>query len=143
MDERYMATLKALAEPSRLRLFWLLAKIDQRACVTEAMDVLDASHYNVSRNLKELQKAGLVTPERRGNWVFYRLREASTPFLIELFAAVRSIPQSEFTSDIKRCRQRLAMRENGRCVVGSTRSIGRVAATRRPRAPRSRSRMAA
>ncbi|WP_303605984.1 hypothetical protein [Gilvimarinus sp. 1_MG-2023] len=44
MLNNYIDTLKALAEPNRLRLFWILAHIDQRICVAEDMDVLGESH---------------------------------------------------------------------------------------------------
>jgi ArsR family transcriptional regulator len=118
MDESYIDALKALSEPSRLRLFWLLTKIHERICVAEAMDVLGDSHYNVSRNLKTLLKAQLVTAQKEGKWVFYTLRNESAPFFSELHAAVRTIPASEFSDEIRRCKLRLSMREGSRCVVG-------------------------
>ena len=118
MDDRYVDALKAVAEPNRLRLFWLLAQINERICVAEAMDVLGESHYNVSRNLKLLQKAGLVTAKKERKWVFYTLKNENTPFFSELLATVRSIPATEFTQEIQRCQQRLAMREEGHCVIG-------------------------
>ena len=114
----YVDTLKALADPNRLRLFWLLAQIDQRICVAEAMDVLGESHYNVSRNLKILLKANLVTASREGKWVFYTLNTEACAFNQQILAAVRAIPAEQFQSEIKRCQLRLAMRQNGHCVVG-------------------------
>lgn len=114
----YVDTLKALADPNRLRLFWLLSKIDQRICVAEAMDVLGESHYNVSRNLKILLKANLVTASREGKWVFYTLNTDDSAFNQQILAAVRAIPAAQFQQEVKRCQLRLAMRENGHCVVG-------------------------
>ncbi|PVB62321.1 metalloregulator ArsR/SmtB family transcription factor [Labrenzia sp. 011] len=119
MDDRFVEALKALAEPNRLRLFWLLVQIDERVCVAEAMDVLGETHYNVSRNLKILQKAGLVRPEKDGKWVFYTLRKESDAFSRTLLELIRTIPPHEFDDEIKRCRMRLNLRENGRCVVGA------------------------
>ncbi|ADD67707.1 transcriptional regulator, ArsR family [Denitrovibrio acetiphilus DSM 12809] len=118
MDGRYVDALKALAEPSRLRVYFLLVQIDERICVAEAMDVLGESHYNVSRYLKSLLKAGLVTAQREGKWVFYTLNKDDSPFFSNLLQAVRSIPTSEFTQEIENCKRRLAMRQNGCCVVG-------------------------
>lgn len=118
MLDSYVDTLKALADPNRLRLFWLLAKIDQRICVAEAMDVLGDSHYNVSRNLKILLKANIVTASREGKWVFYTLNNEMSPFYRQILAAVREIPAEHFQTEIKRCQLRLAMRKNGQCVIG-------------------------
>lgn len=114
----YVDTLKALADPNRLRLFWLLSQIDQRICVAEAMDVLGESHYNVSRNLKTLLKANIVTASREGKWVFYTLNTEDSAFKQQILAAVREIPAEQFENEIKRCQLRLGMRQNGHCVVG-------------------------
>ncbi|MDO6461904.1 metalloregulator ArsR/SmtB family transcription factor [Granulosicoccaceae sp. 1_MG-2023] len=114
----YVDTLKALADPNRLRLFWLLAHIDQRICVAEAMDVLGESHYNVSRNLKILLKANIVTASREGKWVFYKLNTDDTAFKRQILAAVQQIPPEEFGPEIKRCQLRLSMRRDGHCVIG-------------------------
>jgi len=114
----YVDTLKALADPNRLRLFWLLAQIDQRISVAEAMDVLGESHYNVSRNLKILLKANMVTASREGKWVFYTLNNDSSAFNQKVLDAVRQIPAEHFRDEIRRCQLRLSMRRNGQCVVG-------------------------
>lgn len=119
MDDRYVEALKAIAEPHRLRLFWLLLQVNERICVAEAMDVLGETHYNMSRNLKTLLKAGLVRAEKDGKWVFYTLITKDDPFHSSLVNAVRSIPASEFKDEIKRCQLRLSLREDGRCVVGA------------------------
>lgn len=118
MNGRYVEALKAIAEPNRLRLFWLLAQIDERVCVAEAMDVLGESHYNVSRNLKILLKADLVDAQKDGKWVFYTLKKEGDPFRANLLNIVKTIPEQEFTDEIKKCRMRLAMRQDGHCVVG-------------------------
>ncbi|SNT72621.1 ArsR/SmtB family transcription factor [Paracoccus seriniphilus] len=118
MDDRYVEALKAIAEPHRLRLFWLLLQINERICVAEAMDVLGETHYNMSRNLKTLQRAGLVRAEKDGRWVFYTLEAAKDAFHRSLTDSVRAIPAHEFEDEIKRCRLRLSLRQDGRCVVG-------------------------
>ncbi|MBZ0335117.1 hypothetical protein MARI_30200 [Marinobacter sp. JH2] len=118
IDACYTDALKAVADTNRLRLFWLLVHVDERICVAEAMDVLGETHYNVSRNLKILQKAGLVTAHKEGKWVFYTLNREGSPFQIKLLAAVKSIPEQELETEIRKCHLRLALRESGQCVVG-------------------------
>lgn len=61
----YIDALKALSDPTRLRLFWLVVDAGQRINVAEAMDVIGDTQYNVSRNLKMLHKAGLLTLEKK------------------------------------------------------------------------------
>lgn len=118
MNAYYIDALKAIADSNRLRLFWLLVHIDERICVAEAMDVLGETHYNVSRNLKILQKAGLVTAHKEGKWVFYNLNRDGSPFQTQLLATVESIPEADLASEIKKCHLRLALREGSQCVVG-------------------------
>ncbi|QKV18992.1 metalloregulator ArsR/SmtB family transcription factor [Oricola thermophila] len=118
MDDRYVEVLKAIAEPHRLRLFWLLLRINERICVAEAMDVLGETHYNVSRNLKILLRADLVRAEKDGKWVFYTLSKKDDAFHRSLADVVRAIPAHEFEDEIKRCRLRLSLRQDGHCVIG-------------------------
>lgn len=106
----YVDVLKALADPSRLRLFWLLAHIDERICVAEAMAVLGTSHYNASRHLTLLKQAGLVLAQREGRRVFYTLNKSGSLFISSLLAAVQSIPARQFGQEVQRCQCLLALR---------------------------------
>jgi ArsR family transcriptional regulator len=118
MNEQYIDALKALAEPHRLRLFWLLIHVDQCITVAEAMDVTGDTQYNASRNLKILYKAGLLSQEKRGKWVYYTLAAQDRPHWSALIESVRALPVDGFTEVTSRCQARLAMRENNECVVG-------------------------
>ncbi len=68
--------LKALAEPTRLRIVALLA--DGEMTVSEIMQVLGQSQPRVSRHLKLLADAGLCERFPEGGWVFYRLVRTGT-----------------------------------------------------------------
>ncbi|MFP8960407.1 ArsR/SmtB family transcription factor [Streptomyces nanhaiensis] len=71
--ERTAAMFKALGDPVRLRLFSLVASHDGgEACVCDISDV-GVSQPTVSHHLKKLREAGLLTSERRGTWVYYRV----------------------------------------------------------------------
>ena len=65
--------LKAIAEPTRLRLLALLARAE--LTVTEITQVLKQSQPRVSRHLKLMVEAGLLRRFPEGTWVFYRLAE--------------------------------------------------------------------
>lgn len=65
---------KALGDPVRLRLASLIASHDGgEACVCDLTDAFDLSGPTISHHLKVLREAGLITGERRGTWVYYRI----------------------------------------------------------------------
>lgn len=67
-------TFKALGDPTRLRLLSLIAAHETgEACVCDLTEPLDLSQPTISHHLKVLREAGLVTSERRGTWVHYKL----------------------------------------------------------------------
>jgi ArsR family transcriptional regulator, arsenate/arsenite/antimonite-responsive transcriptional repressor len=72
-SERMAAMFKALSDPVRLRLFSKIASFPaDEACVCDIQDV-GVSQPTVSHHLKKLRDAGLLTAERRGTWVYYRV----------------------------------------------------------------------
>ncbi|MFD0549817.1 ArsR/SmtB family transcription factor [Streptomyces rectiviolaceus] len=71
--ERMSAMFKALSDPVRLRLFSKVAShAGGEACVCDISDV-GVSQPTVSHHLKKLKDAGLLTSERRGTWVYYKV----------------------------------------------------------------------
>ncbi len=65
---------KALADPMRLRLLSLIACHDGgETCVCDLLDAFDVTAPSVSYHLKILREAGLVSSQRRGTWVYYRV----------------------------------------------------------------------
>ena len=72
--ERTARTLKALADPARLRLLSIIAAHDGgEACVCDLTEPVGLSQPTVSHHLKVLTEAGFVTRERRGVWAYYTL----------------------------------------------------------------------
>ncbi|MEV0531414.1 metalloregulator ArsR/SmtB family transcription factor [Kitasatospora sp. NPDC050463] len=70
---RTAAMFKALGDPVRLRLFSKVASHEGgEACVCDIQDV-GVSQPTVSHHLKKLREAGLLTSERRGTWVYYKV----------------------------------------------------------------------
>lgn len=72
--ERLTLALKTAGEPTRLRLLAILSIGD--LTVTELTQALGQSQPRISRHLKLLQEAGLVSRFREGSWVFYRAETA-------------------------------------------------------------------
>jgi ArsR family transcriptional regulator len=84
------STLKAIADPTRLRLLSLIqAHEGAEACVCELTEPFGLSQPTISHHLKVLLDAGLVTRSRRGTWAYYR----AVPERLDAMAAVISAPQ--------------------------------------------------
>lgn len=69
------ALFKALADPHRLTILATLAAASDHVCVCDFTAGLPLNQPTVSHHLRLLREAGLVTTERRGTWVFYRLAD--------------------------------------------------------------------
>lgn len=67
---RIEPTLRALADPTRLRIMRLLATME--LAVTELAQVLGQSQPRVSRHVRILCDAGLAERNKEGAWVFLR-----------------------------------------------------------------------
>jgi ArsR family transcriptional regulator len=72
--EALARTLKALADPARLRLVSMVAAHDDaEACVCDLTEPLGLSQPTVSHHLKVLVEAGILSRDKRGTWAYYRL----------------------------------------------------------------------
>jgi len=126
----YTYIFKTLSDRTRLRILRLLADAKRDLCVCEIMDSLNEAQYNVSRHLKELEMAGLVTESKEGRWVFYSLSRTKDSFQKIILRAISSIPRKIFDLDAVRMKRRLALRRGGRCVVGMKSKEWRIIARR-------------
>ena len=92
------ATLKALADPARLRLLSLIqSHEDGEACVCELTELLGLTQPTVSHHLKVLHDAGLITRRKKATWVYYRAvpeRLAALAELITPAGADKSLTQA-------------------------------------------------
>jgi ArsR family transcriptional regulator len=68
-----LAGLRAVAEPTRLRLLVLCSHAE--LTVSELTQILGQSQPRVSRHLKLMCDAGLLDRFREGTWAFYRLAQ--------------------------------------------------------------------
>lgn len=74
------SAFKALGDPARLRILEFLSHPDatccsfaDRVCACDVEGILGLSQPAVSHHMKILVQAGLVTPEKDGRWVYYRI----------------------------------------------------------------------
>ncbi len=73
LDER-AAILDVVAQPTRLRLFFLLDQL-QEVCVCDLGEILGVSQSAVSQHLAKFKAYGLVTARRDSQTLFYRLSD--------------------------------------------------------------------
>jgi ArsR family transcriptional regulator, arsenate/arsenite/antimonite-responsive transcriptional repressor len=77
--------LKALADPTRLRLVSMVAAHEGgEACVCELTEPLGLTQPTISHHLKVLIDAGILTRDKRGVWAYYAL----VPGALDAVAAV-------------------------------------------------------
>ena len=76
----------ALADPVRLRLLSLIGTHEGGSpCVCDLTVAFDLTAPTISHHLKVLREAGLITSQRRGTWIYYRVVPAALASLAELF----------------------------------------------------------
>ncbi len=63
--------LKALADPTRLRMLDLLAGQREALCVCDITSQFDQHQPTISHHLRILRQAGLINGEKRGVWSYY------------------------------------------------------------------------
>jgi ArsR family transcriptional regulator len=80
---------KAMGDPVRLRLLSLIAShAGGEACVCDLSEVFELSGPTISHHLKVLREAGLITGERRGTWIYYRVRPEALRLASQVLAPV-------------------------------------------------------
>lgn len=87
-EESLLAALRALADPTRLRIVRLLAAAGAPVCVCDLVPAVGVRQPTVSHHLAVLRRAGLVDGFRRGVWAHYRLRPAGMALLREGLAGL-------------------------------------------------------
>jgi ArsR family transcriptional regulator len=85
-EEKRLAQLRALADPTRLKILALLKKpgccsmpeVDDRRggmCVCDLLEPLRLTQPTITHHLKVLREASLVECRRIGPWLYCRLNE--------------------------------------------------------------------
>lgn len=75
--DNLVTMLRAVGDPTRLRLFLLLREAE--LTVSELTEIVGQSQPRVSRHLKLLSEAGMIDRFKEGSWVFYRATDGGEP----------------------------------------------------------------
>ncbi len=72
VDETKLCDMfKALSDSNRMTIFVMLSKGETCAC--KLLEALDVSQPTLSHHMSILQKSGLVTGRKEGQWIHYTL----------------------------------------------------------------------
>ncbi|ASP40327.1 transcriptional regulator [Bacterioplanes sanyensis] len=101
---------KCLADDTRLKSLLLISDYDE-LCVCDLQSALALAQPKVSRHLSELRRCQLVTDERRGKWVYYRLHPKLPAWVTQVLTTTR-----EHSVDyLKQCRERMTVTQEECC----------------------------
>jgi len=78
--ERLVELAKIFSDINRLKILALSLR-DKELCVCEICDTLELSQPLVSRHLKQMREAGILTSVQKGKWVIYSLAETPDAIL--------------------------------------------------------------
>ncbi len=73
--EQRAELMKALADPTRLTMVASLWKADAPICICDFTAGLGLAQPTISHHMAKLKEAGLVNSQKRGIWIYYRLRD--------------------------------------------------------------------
>lgn len=110
------SVFQALADATRLRILRLLVVSRGEACLCDLSASLLEPDYKLSRHIKILREAGLVSAEKEGRWVYHSALKNSRE-LKSLYAYVALLPDDSkyFLNDLARFQSLLCARKNTRC----------------------------
>jgi ubiquinone/menaquinone biosynthesis C-methylase UbiE len=112
----FVRTLKALADPIRLRV--LAAVAEEELTVGEVQEVVESVQSSVSRNLAILRDAGFVQDRKEGTNVYFSIRQNMPDPAGELFKSLQSrvaeLPEAKGDrARLEECRRRRLHRSRG------------------------------
>lgn len=86
--KQFIKVAKALSDPGRVKILKMLQH--RPMCVCEIRSVLNLAQPTVSRHLRILEEAGLVTYRKSGLWVIYSLADGrNNPYAATLLGNLR------------------------------------------------------
>jgi ArsR family transcriptional regulator len=87
VERQYVPSLcAALADRTRLRLLNLLN--GREVCICYLAEVLETDQAQISHHLEHLREVGMVTAQRQGDWMQYRLTSPRDPLGAQILKIV-------------------------------------------------------
>jgi len=117
---------QALADATRIRIIRLMVMSGNEVCLCEITDSLKESQTKLSRHLKVLRQAGLLSAQKEGRWVYHRL-VSNEAHLQHLYDIIKDLPDTDniYSTDLQHFQAQLSLREDGRCKTADTATVKR------------------
>ncbi len=92
-----------LSDETRLRCLVLLQK-EGELCVCEMSQIIGSIQPKISRHLALMRQSGLVSDERRGQWVYYSLSQSLPHWAKKIIESTLEnlLKEEPFHSDMKK-----------------------------------------
>jgi DNA-binding transcriptional ArsR family regulator len=98
MNQRYFEKkaeiLKAIAQPTRLKILELLK--DRERCVCEIYPALEQEQPNISKHLNFMKRAGILDSRKEGLRIIYWIK---APEVVDILRQTENILQHEIEED--------------------------------------------
>jgi ArsR family transcriptional regulator len=91
-QEQIVAGFKALADPTRLDIFRLIAVQEAPLCACDVVARFELTQPTISHHLKVLREAGLISVSRRGVWAYYAAEPRGLALLRGALAELAPVP---------------------------------------------------
>ena len=99
---KFIKVMKALSDPNRVKMIKLLEH--KVLCVCELQAALGLAQSTVSKHLKILEEAGLITYHKEGLWVNYSLADGTdSPYAANVVVTFKSVGTVRFESEQCEC----------------------------------------
>jgi ArsR family transcriptional regulator, arsenate/arsenite/antimonite-responsive transcriptional repressor len=112
---RVAQATKTLGHPARLRILAMLR--NNRLSVCQVASVLNVAPSTASGYLLELRRADLVTEQRQGKWVYYRLTDQDPHDALLRFVLVLIGADEQVLQDAQAARQLSATPPDEACAA--------------------------
>lgn len=93
MLDEFVDKIKALSDPTRIRILNLLEK--KQLCVCEIMQILDLNQSNASNHLNILRLTGFVKTIKKGKWSYYYINPNKEDLIGDLIKLFRHIQNDQ------------------------------------------------
>jgi ArsR family transcriptional regulator len=91
---------KALSETTRLELF-LIINASPNVCLCNLEDCFSVSISNLSRHLKELDSAGLISSYKKGKWKHYSVTAYGRTFVAFINSIINEQTKTNLEQNLK------------------------------------------
>lgn len=109
-----LTLFKCLNDETRLVMVLLLQQHGE-LCVCDLMAALEESQPKISRHLAQLRTAQILSSEKRGQWVYYRLHPQLPPWAGEVIATTLAANHDFIAPYVKRCSALTAANSSSCC----------------------------